>query len=197
MSFLDKMKSLWGGSARAIGPSRRVHIVDAGALMNGQRDRRSPLDLLNMLQRLGKFVQREKIELCAVLEGRPLREADEGSEFNGVRVFYADNAEQRADKILRLLDRYARKGVVVVTGDRKLESSVQARGGLTLRASTWRKALEDSGGPKQQDARRSPRGRRRGRRGPRNEGQSNQSPPKQQEPRSKPDQGVSDLIDLV
>jgi len=208
MSLLDTLKELFAGGTSETGPSSRMHIIDTtGMAANGGRDRLSPRQQFAMVQDLAAFAEKEKIQACAILEGRPLREVADRSSVKGMQVFYVEQGEQAADMAWSM----ARKsrGALLITQNRELETRARAAGIETLRASTLRKAVEDNGsrsdagrpggGGRGRGGRRSSRSRRggaeRGQR-PRQDQRPPQDRPKEQ-PAKEAKDGVSDLIDLV
>ncbi len=203
MSLLDSLKGLFSGSSADAGPTADLHIIDTERFSgrNGGRDRVSPREQVAMLQQLAAFAEKEKIRLCAILEGRPLREAPDRGEFKGVQVFYAERSEDVSRIALDLVGR--NRNALLITQNRDLERQAQAAGAQTLRSGTLRKALEDNGG-RSDDGRSGGRGGRRRGRGRRGGGRGqpqNQKPPQQKQQNEKPAKeardGVSDLIDLV
>ncbi len=199
MTLFEKLISAFsGGKENRNDLSKRLHIIDTTQLAgsNGGRDSRSPRDRFKMLQKLSRFIDREKMAAIAVMDGRPLNEAPEGSEYNTVRVYYAPKTSDIPDRAFDLFKQYKRRhAVIVITADRKLEELTERAGGSVMRTSTLRKAMENGGGSGNR-----PRSSRRNRRPrPRKAERSQQAPNQTGERRdaSGPNTGVSDLIDLV
>lgn len=150
MSFLSRLfGKLAGGRATLTRPAEeRVYIVDATGMVD-QRQRNgggqaSPRDHFAILRMLAQFAAREAIEIQAVFTGRPLREAGEGQEFKGVRVFYAENCASAQAKMKELIRKLAaRKDVVLMTADAALERSAVELGAVCMRLSTLRKGFEE------------------------------------------------------
>lgn len=129
--------ALRGGRRRAPG----CLVVDAEKLAESREGRVGPAERFRAIQYLSRIADREKMEITAVVAGRPLREVANGERYNGVRVYYVDENKTLADTI----DRLARKlgaTVCVVTNDRTLESRLRDCGVETLRIATLRKAFE-------------------------------------------------------
>jgi len=201
MSLMGSLKKLFGGSADESFPSSRMHVIDATRMGgNGGRER-SPRDQVTVLQQIASFAQKEEISACVVLAGRPLREAADGEEYKGIRVFYADSNAQSNEVALKLAKRYSQ--ALLITQDRDLENDARSAGIETIRGTTFRKAL-DGGGEGGSDRggrgeggnrnRRRSRGRRAG------NGRPERKPEQNSQEKSPPAQdkgGVSDLIDLV
>lgn len=151
MSLLHIIKAAFGGQPAAGSAPRdtsRTYLVDAEKLAEARegQGRLGPHERFHAIQTLSRFAEREKINLVAVVGGRPLREVAHGEAFNGVRVFYVEAEKSIADQILHVLDRELRGRAVVVTNDKQLESRLQERGVGTLRVTSLRRALEGGGG---------------------------------------------------
>ncbi len=221
MSAWNWLKSLFGAPpARS---SERVYIVDAVDLLGGRPGRSSPRDMLTLLQRLGHFAQKEKMELQAVFQGEELRRAPDGDAFNGVTVHYAADTASRPAFIADLVRKTVRRSsrVTLIASDPELEQRVVAAGGHVLRTATFRKALDGGSGGEgggrrgEGGGRRGEGGGRRGegggsggrssrRRGGRRGGRGRSEAAARGEPGGaepsgpKPGgDGISDLIDLV
>lgn len=209
MSFINRLKELFI-SDEVSGPSDICHVVDTSGLAGGRGDRLSPRDRLALLQKLAQFAEREQLQLVALLDGRPLREAPDGEEFNGVGVYYGEGAEGLAKRALEIARSKGRRALLV-TQQRDLEDQARQAGIGTLRASSLRRALDENGGGGGRGGRNGSdggrsggRGRRRSRpRRPANPDQNQErsgspAPKAESKPQAKPNKdGVSDLIDLV
>lgn len=133
MSLFDKIAAFFRG-----GSSRNVMIVDGDRMAGG--DRVGPGERFQALSRLARYASREEITAKVVFGGRPLREAGEGEEFNGVQVFYAETEEEARVRLSKLVRSNGR--AVLVTSDQTLEADMMTRGVATMRLSTLRKAME-------------------------------------------------------
>ncbi len=208
MSLLDTIKGFFGGETAEHGPSSRMHVIDtSGITVNGGRERLSPRQQFAMVQDLAAFAQKENIRACAILEGRPLREVADRSEYKGMQVFYAERDEQATEMAYDMARKH--RGALLITQNRELESRATAAGIPLLRISTLRKAIDDNGarsdssrgGGRGRGGRRSSRSRRGGggeerSQRPRRNQRNPEDKPKEQPAREAKD-GVSDLIDLV
>ena len=148
MSFFDSIRAFFsGGKSSVRRDTNRLYIIDAAQLAGGNIDRLSPRDQVQILQQLSKFAEREGIAIQAVFEGRALREVASGDTYGGITVYFADKASALQDQIVSLVrDGVRRKTVTVVTANSQLEKRVIEAGATTLRPSTFRKAMEPSGG---------------------------------------------------
>ena len=192
MRLLEKLRVWWRlHKSGEIG--RRVYIVDCVGLYNGghQRRRMSPRSQLALLDRLSRFARHENIRITAVFEGRPLRKVGDGEIYRDVMVYYAGRPAALGDLIVRLYQDAARRDeVTVITSDRRLEERVVMSGGKTMRASTFRKAMEPVAGSQERSGKRRSRRRRRSSTDSTGRQREGASRPKDKDP-------VSELIDIV
>jgi|GEM_PF-2817044 hypothetical protein len=215
MSLMEKVKGFFTGDADTSEPvSKNLYVIDTVQLSDSNGGQRpSPRDQFQMLQKLARFAEREKLSVCAILEGRPLREAADREDFNGVFVVYAEHADQFADITMQQLKKSGRPATLV-TADRKLEALAAEQGFETLRMSTLRKAMDDRdqgsrgangsgrGGDRGRRKRR-PRPTRKPNNTPNADGNKETSEPTpnsqtKPQPQKQPSRDdVSDLIDLV
>ncbi len=207
MGFLDSIKSMLGGGPAA-GSARetdRTIVVDAEKMADSREGRTGPVERVQALQQLSRFAEREKIEIIAVLNGRPLREVAHGEAFNKIRVFYAEASGTVADQLEKVASD-VRGPKMVVTNDKQLETRLAQRGIPTLRVSTLRKAFEGGGeggggdGGRGRDRRSNRRGPRsdRHRQGAENGGATESAAPQAPESSSsEPGDTVDGLIDRV
>jgi hypothetical protein len=188
------------------GTAKSVLVVDTAAVLKtkGVRGRAAPRQQLQLLRALSRIVQREKLNVTAVLVGEPLDKAPHNKIFDGVRVRYAKSEEALNKELLAALKQAGSAGVLVME-DVALENRVIKSGGTTLRVSTFRKLLDDGGEqPENSNGNRPQRNDRRDRnRGPRPNRGGNKQPPRQQpeseerEERNSGNDAISQMIDLV
>ncbi len=210
MSLLSKLASSLGGGASSNGG--RLLVIDGEKMLSGG-DRTTPVDRVQLVQKLGKFAERENLEVHTVFGGRPLREAAHGDEYYGVTVYYAEGGREAQQEELRKAAKKAGRKAVVFTQDADLEQDLGNAGFTVMRAQTLQKSLELSngdgssgrqGGPGGGRRSRSRRGRRSGqgrqRRGNNEEakgGQQQENSNASSSPSSAADTTVKNLIDLV
>ena len=220
MSILSHLfgKRAGGRKPKARPAEERVYVVDATGMADPRQrnggGQASPRDHFAILRMLAQFAGREGIEIQAVFTGRPLREAGEGQEFKGVRVFYAENSASAQAKMKDLVRKLAvRKDVVLLTADTALEREAGDLGAVCMRLSTLRKSFEERD---DRDRDRGDRGNReRGNRdrGNRDRGDRDrqhrpnnnrnpasgppEEPAEEAEPRGKDNPTVNDLIDPI
>ncbi len=224
MSLWDSIGSLFKPKAGgAVRDTARVYILDGERMIEGRGGEKvGPMDRFQLLQRMAQFADREKIRLQIVFAGRPLREVAHAGTYNGVKVYYAEQPSEVANQVDKL-QRSAGRNSVVISFDLQTEQRVTGRGGISIRISTLRKAMEnggggvgdgdDSGRGRRNDRRsRPPRGGRRGegrdgregrdnRDGRDNREQREQRPDNQNQEADQTSSGddttVKNLIDLV
>ncbi|MDF7807659.1 hypothetical protein P4E94_09435 [Pontiellaceae bacterium B12219] len=198
-------------------PAQTVLVIDAVSLneSSGAKGKLPPRNQLQILRRLARFSQREKIEVVAVLSGTPLNKAPAGKKFEDITVIYSKSIEEHAKFVAKTtLSKGA--GAVLVSGDDKAEKLV---GGNVkkMRISTFRKAFDiggDGDGGNSRDNSENGGGRPRGNRPPRrrpqkqnnarneNGGNGGNGGRKEQQAERKPKEvseadAINELIDLV
>ena len=189
------------------GTTKRTLVVDIAAVLKakGARGNTAPRQQLQVLRALSRLVQREKMNVTAVIVGKPLNKAPHNKKFDGIRVRYAP-VDQQLDKQLIASMKQAGSAGVLVTENVELEKKIIRGGNDTLRVSTFRKMIEDGNEP-QNGPGNGPRGNNRPRRdrGPRNDRPKNDRPrndrPKNDRPKadkkSQQQDEISQMIDLV
>jgi len=130
------------------GTTKRTLVVDVAAVLKakGARGRAAPRQQLQILRSLSRLVQREKMNVTAVLVGKPLNKAPHNKKFDGVRVRYAKSDDKLNRQLRKALAQAGDMGVLV-TEDVALEKKVIRAGKDTLRVSTFRKLLDDGNEP--------------------------------------------------
>lgn len=144
MSLFKAVKSMLGGGSSSSGGEDRLYVVD-GERMLDSRDV-GPGDRAALLQRLARFIEREKIRMNVVFGGRPLREVEHGGEFQGIKVFFIESREAYSEQYVQTVkDGLRRDKVCAITNDAETEKKIADLGGTTIRCSTLRKGLEGGG----------------------------------------------------
>jgi hypothetical protein len=105
-------------------------------------DRIGPGERFQVLTRLSRFASREELTIKVVFGGRPLREAADGDEYNGVDVYYGDDYEQVKARLRKTLNAAGKSRSVLVTSDAQWEADFRADGYEVMRLSTLRKAMD-------------------------------------------------------
>ncbi|HEY8240134.1 MAG TPA: NYN domain-containing protein [Kiritimatiellia bacterium] len=148
MSFWDSIGSLFkgGGKPSAARDGSRKYILDGERMLDNRGgEKPGPLDRFQLLQRMAQFAEREGLKMQVVFAGRPLREAANGSAYNGVQVYYVEQASGIVDQLDKLVRR-AGRNAVVITSDNQAEARAREFGASSMRTSTLRKALEGGNG---------------------------------------------------
>ncbi|MBL7016504.1 MAG: hypothetical protein ISR84_02985 [Kiritimatiellales bacterium] len=121
-----------------------VVSIDAILKSKGARGNVAPRQQLQVLRALSRVAQREKMNITAVVAGKPLNKAPHNKKLDGVRVRYAKTADKVGAQLIKSLKQAGSAGVLV-TEDVALEKKALRRGTDTLRISTFRKLLDDGG----------------------------------------------------
>ncbi|MFL2877104.1 MAG: hypothetical protein ACJZ86_04570 [Pontiellaceae bacterium] len=140
-------------------PSNSVVVVDVISLFNalGMKGDVSPRTQLQVLRRLTRFAEREKVELIAVLSGEPLHKAPNRKKFDSILVLYSKSTEKHAGFVAKVA---LKRGALLLTDNLKAEKTAGASV-EKMRLSTFRKAFDMSMDGDSADGGESGRGRRR------------------------------------
>jgi hypothetical protein len=192
-----------GRTMGLFGNTKRTLVVDLAAVLKakGTRGHAAPRQQLQILRSLSRLVQREKMNVTAVIVGKPLNKAPHNKKFDGVRVRYAKVDEKLDSQLCASMSQAGSAGVLV-TENIGLEKKMIRSGKETLRVSTFRKLIEDGVEPQNapNNGARSNRGRRE--RNPQRSERNNDRPernndrPKMDKKAQQQDE-ISQMIDLV
>ena len=177
-------------------PAKTVLVIDTVSLNEslGMKGKVPPRNQLQLLRRLARFSQREKLSVVAVLCGIPLNKAPAGKKFEGITIVYSKSTENHVKCLIRTANAKG-AGAVLVSGSAAVE---KLRSGSTksLRISTFRKAFDSTSDSDGSD--RSASGGR-GNRAPRKNRQKASNEPKQERPPREVSEAdaINELIDLV
>jgi hypothetical protein len=194
--------------------AKPVLVVDGTALLEakGVRGSAAPRQQLQLLRALVRTAERENLSITVVFSGRPLDKAPHNKVVEGVRTRYAKTDAAVTKELKKALTQAGPCGVLVLE-DAALETKVRRGGNDTLRISTFRKILDESGdqafsggGSKGggDGAKRRPRNNRQERkpqrdnrpRGKKGGGRKQERPPQNEKPQTEQD-AISQMIDLV
>jgi len=189
-------------------PARTVLVVDAVSLNEsaGLKGKIPPRNQLQMLRRLARFAQREKLEVIAVLSGNPLNKAPAGKKFEEVTVLYSKSMEAHA-KFLVKTTMSKGAGAVMVSGSTAVEKAA-GNSIKKMRISTFRKAFDiggdgEGGNDRSSEGNNRSRGNRPPRRRPQKQNKGDQSNSKKEPKSERKPKGnseadaINELIDLV
>ena len=184
--------------------SKTILIVDGLSLNEalGMKGKVPPRNQLQMLRRLARFAEREKLELVVVLSGSPLHKAPAGKKFEEITVLYSKSPEAHAKHVVKVAASKG-AGAILLSGNATVEKSALSRGLGIMRVSTFRKAF-DFGGSESESPRRTEHGgnerskrsrppRRRQQKKPSGEQKQTQERP----PKDSSSDAINELIDLV
>ena len=186
--------------------SKTVLVVDGVSLNEtlGQKGKVSPRNQLQLLRRLSRFSQREKLEMVVVLSGSPLHKAPAGKKFEEITVVYSKSPEAHA-KYLISAARSKGAGAMLISGNTPVEKSALNRGVKVMRLSTFRKAFDVGGNDGDTNERGGNERNNRGgkERSNRNRPRRRSSKPANEKAAERPPKGsseadaINELIDLV
>jgi predicted RNA-binding protein with PIN domain len=93
---------------------------------------------------LARLARAKKLRLNVVFDGAPDPQFPEGSNYRGVRIYYARPGSDADTRIIEMVEAERnKKSLVVVTSDRKLTSRVRACGARVMRSGEFRKMLDE------------------------------------------------------
>lgn len=182
--------------------SRSMVVVDGMSLNEslGIKGSVPPRNQLQILRRLSRFAQREKLDMVVVLAGSPLNKAPAGEKFEDITVVYSKTPEAHAKCVVKTA-RSKGANAILVSGDAAIDK-MAGNSLKTMRMSTFRKAF-DVGGIESDTPERGDRDGRDGRSRP-----NRRRPQKQQKNKSETEMeqppaelsdadAINELIDLV
>ncbi len=183
-------------------PSKTVVVVDGVSLNDalGMKGKVAPRNQLQLLRRLSRFAQREKLSMVVVLTGSPLHKAPARKKFEEITVLYSKSTAAHAKYIVKIA-RSKGSCAILVSGNASIEKI--AGGGMkTMRMSTFRKAFDvggndfdstERGGGDRSNRNRPPRRRQQKQSGGNEPKPKPEHPPKE----SSDADAINELIDLV
>ena len=128
----------------------RVSFLVDGNNVMGQRvgwHRDKPAARRRLLGDLARFARREAASLTVVFDGAPDEHFPDGSDFMGVRVFYAARGSDADERIKSMVDAAReRRTLLVVTSDRRLADYVRRSGVRVQSSGEFRKRLDAAEG---------------------------------------------------
>jgi hypothetical protein len=191
--------------------SKTTVVVDGVSLSDalGMKGKIPPRNQLQLLRRLSRFAEREKVVVVVVLSGSPLHKAPAGKKFEDITVLYSKSTEAHAKHVAKVAASKG-TGAIVISGNAAVEKMALGRGLRVMRVSTFRKAFDiggnesegnsrpERGGNERNNRNRPPRRRQQkqstGEKKPeRSSEKSSERPPKD----SSDADAINELIDLV
>lgn len=188
--------------------SKTVVVVDGVSLNDalGMKGKVPPRNQLQMLRRLSRFAEREKVGMVVVLSGSPLHKAPAGKKFEEVMVAYSKSPEAHAKYVAKVVGSKG-AGAVLVSGNAAVEKIALGGGLKTMRVSTFRKAFDAGGSGAEGGSDRSDRGgddrnnrnRPQRRRPQKQSGERPSGQQKSEHPTNKASEAdaINELIDLI
>jgi predicted RNA-binding protein with PIN domain len=98
-----------------------------------------------LLAELARFASLKKARVAVVFDGAPDEHFADGASYRGVRVFYAARGSDADERIKALVEASReRRTLRVVTSDRALAEYVRRCGAQVVRASEFRRRMEEA-----------------------------------------------------
>lgn len=98
-----------------------------------------------LLESLAVFAQTKKSRIIVAFDGAPEDWLPDGATYRGVKVCYARRGSNADDRIEQMVEASRdRRGITVVTSDRRLAVEVRALGASTMRSGEFRKMVEEA-----------------------------------------------------
>lgn len=146
MKFIETIKSFFAPAGGSPSRNSRTYVVDGARLVDEKTGRRmAPREQIQMLNALARVAKQENLDIQVVFESdRPLREVENGGEFNGLKVYFEADTEQLVATALKLCRK--NDGMLVSSGV-TMESRATEAGISVLCSSTFRKAFLQGGMP--------------------------------------------------
>ncbi|HEV2914988.1 MAG TPA: NYN domain-containing protein [Pyrinomonadaceae bacterium] len=123
------------------------YLVDGNNVM-AQRvgwHRDKPRARRGLLDELARFARIKRARVTVVFDGAPEQHFADGSSYRGVLVFYAERGSNADERIKALVEgARERRTLIVVTSDRALAGYVGRCGARVLRASEFRRRMEEA-----------------------------------------------------
>jgi predicted RNA-binding protein with PIN domain len=124
-----------------------MYLIDGNNVI-GQRagwHRDKPGSRRRLLDDLARLVRIRKLRLAVVFDGAPDDSFPDGSVYHGVKVFYARKGSDADARIIEMVETAKdRKGLTVVTSDRKLATQVRLCGVQVIRSGKFRQILDET-----------------------------------------------------
>jgi hypothetical protein len=193
--------------------SKTVLVVDGVSLNNalGMKGNVPPRNQLQLLRRLSRFSEREKIGVIVILAGSPLHKAPAGKKFEEITVLYSKSTEAHPQNIAKIAAAKG-SGSILISSNPAVEKIALGRGMKTMRISTFRKAFDTGGNDPDNNNRSERNSNERGGNNNRNRSQQRRRPQQKQQPKKqttsekKPPRppkdnsqsdAINELIDLI
>ena len=121
-----------------------MYLVDGNNVM-GQRvgwHRDKPAAQRRLLSELSMMVRQQQVAVTVVFDGKALDGINDGSDVDGVTVYFARPGSDADERIVELArDATEPEQILAVTSDRQLIGRLQNLGAETMRSGQFRKLL--------------------------------------------------------
>ena len=123
-----------------------MYLVDGNNVM-GQRvgwHRDKPGAQRQLLVELAEMTRQQNVAVTVVFDGQPLDGINDGSNLDGVTVYFARSGSDADERIVELAQDAPEPGqILAVTSDRQLSDRLQQLGAETMRSGQFRRLLEE------------------------------------------------------
>jgi predicted RNA-binding protein with PIN domain len=123
-----------------------MYLVDGNNVM-GQRvgwHRDKPAAKRRLLVELADMTRQLNVVVTVVFDGKPLDGVNDGSDLDGVKVYFARPGSDADERIVELARDATDPGqILAVTSDKQLIDRLQQLGLETMRSGRFRKLLEE------------------------------------------------------
>lgn len=97
------------------------------------------------LKDLANLAKAKKLRLTVVFDGAPDQSFPDGASYRGVKIFYARTGSDADSRIVEMAEAERnKKGLIVVTSDRKLADRVRVCGVQVMRTGEFQKLLDEA-----------------------------------------------------
>lgn len=125
-----------------------MYLIDGNNVI-GQRvgwHRDKPGSRRRFLADLTRFSHVKKVRITVAFDGAPDKDLPDGSSYRGIKIFYSKQGSDADTRIVEMAEAARdRKGLTVVTSDRKLAARVRVCGVQVMRSGQFRRLLDETG----------------------------------------------------
>ena len=120
--------------------NKKIIVIDVISLFEalGVKGDVSPRTQLQILRRLTRFVDRESINMIAILSGKPLHKAPNKKKFDNILVLYSPSKQKHHKFVAKIA---IKKNALLLTDNLEVEKSV-GQSVEKMRLSTFRKVFD-------------------------------------------------------
>jgi predicted RNA-binding protein with PIN domain len=124
-----------------------MYLIDGNNVI-GQRvgwHRDKPGARRQLIEDLVRFIRHHRAKLSVVFDGAPDRYLPDGSNYHGLKIYYARPGSDADARIVELVEAERnRKNLIVVTSDRNLTARIRVCGVQVMRSGSFRRMLDQA-----------------------------------------------------